>query len=334
MAANDYAVVVAIQKYRNATALQALEGPINDADDFIGWLKSVGAVPDGNIFPYYLKSDDKASTPSQSEVWAKMTEIGALAPQGERVGRRIYIFLAGHGVGVDMDEVGLLTVEASSEADFTVAGAKAANYYSKNAYFDEVVLFMDCCRPWDVEVQAHYDPTKRRASPYAGEVRRFMAFASQFGLPARERSIGGRTNGVFSRALIDGLKGAAANPAGAVTTNSLRAYLPGAMQRLLGTKEKQRAGYGVTDDIEFATGLPVQLATVKVSMSPPILPLTVRSGLDRSPIAGSELVTSGNTFTFKVPAFMTYIIQAGQPGQQGFREIACKVEDGSYDAGL
>ncbi len=336
MADTDYALVVAIEKYKDAQSLQRLNGPIHDAEDFIGWLRSDtgGKVPEKNIVPYFLKSDDAASTPSDTEVWRKVDQITRLVPDGERVGRRIYIFLAGHGFGIDVDEVGLLTVDATSTALMHFAGAAAAKHYWKKALFDEVVLFMDCCRPWDIEAPVPVDPTRRRISPYAAQVKKFFAFASQFGLLAREREIRGRVNGVFSRALVDGLNGDAVNAAGSVTSSSLRAYLPGAMQRLLQSDGKQEPGYGPADELVFATGLAAKRATVKVTMSAPVLPLSVLSGLDRSPVSVSGLQSAGNTYTFKVPPFFTYILQAGQPGEAGFRETACKVETGNHDATL
>lgn len=65
------------------------------------------------------------------------------------------------------------------------------------------------------------------ASDFTQRVKRFYAYATRWSLLTREMmDSGGRTRGVFTRALLEGLKGAAHEPGSQqITTASLKKYL-------------------------------------------------------------------------------------------------------------
>jgi hypothetical protein len=108
MAASDHAVVVGISRY---PFLGDLSGPENDAMDFAGWLLDAGGgnVPPGNV-QRILSSDWALSTdPLDAEPTTTRLEAAfdRLFEWGERnsgkAGRRLYIYLAGHGFAPNLE---------------------------------------------------------------------------------------------------------------------------------------------------------------------------------------------------------------------------------------
>jgi len=89
------------------------------------------------------------------------------------------------------------------------------------------VLIMDCCREiYPVEgLNMPWAPDT--AADFTQRVKRFYAYATRWSLLTREMvDSGGRTRGVFTRTLLDGLKGAAHVPGSQqITTASLKKYL-------------------------------------------------------------------------------------------------------------
>jgi len=137
--ARDFALVVGINQYAYPDYLEALNGPKNDVRRFIQWLKSPagGNVPEGNFVPYLLVSDDVGSRPKWGDIVDAVGKLRDLSRGGEtRIGRRLYIFLAGHGVGPDLDDTGLLTVEAKDDRPYYIEGRQCANLFRGQALFE------------------------------------------------------------------------------------------------------------------------------------------------------------------------------------------------------
>src|SRR5262245_56889597 len=258
--AKDYAIVVGIGKYADAGFLTPLDGPMNDVRSFVNWLVSPngGAVPETNINPYVLESDDQALKPKSGDVIDVFRKLLALAPNGdERIGRRLYLFLAGHGVGPDLDDAGLLTVEATEDAPTYLEGRRYANLFRGRAVLDEVVRMMDCCRDFDGELHKSLFPFKKKTdADGASNVKRFYAYATGFGKAARERDFGGTVNGVFSHVLLAGLNGGAIDGDGRITGASLERYLRRKLKAALPPGVDQPADIRGDPDIVFAEGLP------------------------------------------------------------------------------
>ena len=148
MAENDYAVVVGICRY---PALRELSGPVNDAHSFRDWLVTRGAVPPGNI--ELVVTPDNAETMTQRNaqplrdqvIMALDAVLGNVGQQG-KAGRRLCLFLAGHGYARQVDDAALLMANAGGGSFPSVSGTQVANWFRASATFDEIVLIMDCCR--------------------------------------------------------------------------------------------------------------------------------------------------------------------------------------------
>ncbi len=159
-----------------------------------------------------------------------IADANAAMGLSRRVGRRLYIYMAGHGISPRDDQTALLMANATKRnvgSGFHILGQYNADWFFKAGYFDEIVLFMDCCR------ELYHVPALDM--PYAEEIagdgverQRLYGFGTKWSRLSRERPIaGGAVRGVFTEVLLEGLWGAACEPnsGGQVTADSLRDYL-------------------------------------------------------------------------------------------------------------
>jgi hypothetical protein len=251
----DHAIIIGLQNYPGL-GQPALSGPENDANSFKEWILDAngGNVPSANVNTI-LSSDYPSVTgnPTNSVFKVKpaiLDVIGAFEALrvkslenqnrnlGPKVGNRLYIFMSGHGIaptpyGNKIEkESGLLmsNVEPTNIAapHFHLPGAYAATWFCENELFEEVFLFMDCCRDLTIVPGLNiFLPPKGNAD----KAKRFYAFATRWSRRARERTINGKVQGVFTKTLLMGLYGAAAEPDpndssnGVITGASLKSYL-------------------------------------------------------------------------------------------------------------
>ncbi|HEV2758678.1 MAG TPA: caspase family protein [Acidimicrobiales bacterium] len=235
MATDDRAVVVGITRY---PALGDLEGPENDAQAFVEWLRSPqgGDVPEKNVAlvlssGYDASNDPKRAEPTVVAVDRAFDELVELADErGGKAGRRLYVFMAGHGFAPDMRTAALLMANAAKgRTGYHVPGLLYADWFRQSGTFDEVVLFMDCCRE-------RYPRAPLRPPPYdllsaTKPSRYFYGLATEWSRAARERPSGDKVRGLFSEALVAGLSGKARDERGAITGASLIKYLHNAVRK-------------------------------------------------------------------------------------------------------
>jgi hypothetical protein len=236
MGANDHAIVVGITRY---PSLSDLDGPELDASDFESWLLDAkgGNVPRAHVhtivssaFPPVAGAQPFQRQPKLSEVQQEFDALYAAGDTTGRVGDRLYIYLAGHGVARDIEDAALLMANAARGAVSSrhVSGRPYANWFRQAAFFREVVLFMDCCRE-------AYTLAPMLASPRPYEPRngnppgtRYFGFATQWARAAREASWAPAepVRGIFTVALLAGLReGAPRDANGRVTGADLGSYV-------------------------------------------------------------------------------------------------------------
>lgn len=231
MAADDYAVVVGVQDYPGVAGAR-LTGARADAQDFVKWLGEAG-VPRDHIFARVSGTRRSrsvaAASPGLTAIKQAFKEIVARVQQGQlgmnagtRLGRRLYIFLAGHGFEATGSQPVLLAADADPAEPANIPGRLYAEYFREAACFDEVVLFMDCCR--SVTPESLMPVPFTRLVGIGPKARRFYGFATLSADVARETGQGRRSRGAFTAALLDGLRGKA-EINGVVTDESLAAYV-------------------------------------------------------------------------------------------------------------
>ncbi|HMQ56282.1 MAG TPA: hypothetical protein PKD98_29650, partial [Anaerolineae bacterium] len=144
-----------------------------------------------------------------------------------RLGRRLTIYLAGHGFGPDLEEAALLMANASRRRLYHLPGRRYARWFRTAALFDEIVLVMDCCRDNYPAAPLHVPAWPEVHSAGAGEVAYFYAFATKWSAKARERPVspGGPVRGLFPRALLEALSQAEADDQGRITGSIIKGYV-------------------------------------------------------------------------------------------------------------
>ena len=238
MAQNDYAVLVGISRY---PALSDLAGPVNDALSFRDWLLCRGAVPPENI-ELVVTPDNaqamnrKTARPLRDQVVNALDAVLENENERGKAGRRLYLFLAGHGYAPQVNDAALLMANAGGRSFPAVPGAQFANWFRSSAKFEEIILIMDCCRDEYGSIPPQPLPWPDEPSPDAPHVRYFHAYATQPYRQARERlmPVDGTVRGLFTHALITAFEMAKPDAAGCITRKrrqELRAQLHEKNQR-------------------------------------------------------------------------------------------------------
>lgn len=233
LAEDDHAIVIGIRTYPR---MRSLQGPCNDAEAFRGWLAdpTKGNVPQDNI--KMLITDDFADPnatyhPFTSEIDEQFYDFvtrGRAAAAGPPLGRRLYIFMAGHGFSERGGMTAAALYAANAEPSFAphVAATAYARWFQYNAVFDEIVLVADFCRTTNPSSRITSPPLPdTTGSPRSHKVRTFFAYAVPDGQAAREHQVNGKWQGIFTSALLDAFDHAIPNQAGFVRGRQVSNYI-------------------------------------------------------------------------------------------------------------
>jgi hypothetical protein len=159
MAGDDWAIVVGVSHYPD---LGDLVAPDNDARAFFEWVtaETGGDVPSDHArlilsshFPLPQSASAADARPNTRDVQAAFDQLDDIAQnqfaqaKGRRIGRRLYIYLAGRGFMPSPGECALLMAHATRQrAGYHIPGKLYASWFLQAGYFEEVILFMDCSR--------------------------------------------------------------------------------------------------------------------------------------------------------------------------------------------
>lgn len=284
MAKDDWAIVVGIRLY---PGLSDLEGPEIDARSFYDWVVSPtgGDVPQEQVAFILSSKFPSASAPGSAEPAAATiqrafddlqdrADQNSTAGNGLRVGRRLYIYLSGHGCAPRFNDSALLAANATPKrAGYHILGRLYADWFLRSNFFDEAMLFMDCCRE-------SYPQTPPNIPPYIDvtgadamdKAKAFYGFGTKWSRLSRERKMAdGQVHGVFTTALIQGLKGAACDPSdGKITAASLGNYLYANMKNFLSEDDLADPEIPKEPDLEYDKNPqnPLVIATVPIPEFP------------------------------------------------------------------
>ena len=331
------AVVVGIDRYPDAL-LGPLAGAINDAEAFCAWLKTPDGggltettTADTTEIHKVLSIDDGSGAidarPTTAEVERALEHVresaeARLAASAENGApppyRRLYLYFAGHGIGPDVEQAALLMANAGQgRFGHYVQGRRYANYFRARASFDEVILFMDCCRdryPYVAAPALRWDPDPPEPARDV-EPAFLFAFATKWSKKSREGVVGGQPRGFFSAALLEGLKGSAANAAGNVTAQTLDSYVNARLPRIVngGKVEDPDFMYKPLDPlvlIKYGAAASRHFTKVRVTLSVAHqAPSAVSVVQDNQPVAlADEVRVRPDLWTFRLP-FGVYSLQ-------------------------
>ena len=316
----DRALVVGINRYPGITNLT---GPENDANDFFAWVthpdgggvdpKNAKLLRSSDFPPAALARDEK---PAQEQINDFFTDIdeAAIANNNEgtgsglRAGRRLWLFFAGHGFAQSLENSGVFMANATLKRIFNVAAARWADRLHEGGWFDEVLLFQDACRN-RISAASLTEPFLATRLASIGQTRRrFYAFAAKDQKLSKEIPFpDGKTRGVFAATLLEGLKGAARDPASkAITARSLKTYLQDNMKNHLPAADKANPEIAQEPDVRDFDAFEILAA--------PTLPGSANSPvIDRYPVVITT-AAAGMNVTVQDGALQT--IQTSNPAPQ------------------
>jgi len=156
----DWALCVGIGSYTASSELVALPGALNDANAIHDWIidPGGGAVPasQAKLIVSPTSQDEDGPNPLADSVEgflrARYRDAEASSRKGDGfvAGRRLWLYFSGHGIGFpeENNDTGLLAADAQPPyRDLPhIAGKAWAEVFRVTRAFEEVVLFMDCCR--------------------------------------------------------------------------------------------------------------------------------------------------------------------------------------------
>jgi hypothetical protein len=216
MESRDWAISIGVGDYLETHRLHDLPGARRDAEGFYEWVASHdgGAVPEKQrtLLISASPQDPRAPSPVAHgiKLWFRqLVDIAFksfVAGTGFRVGRRLYIFAAGHGVSLgDELHTALLTAEANPPITGEhFAGGLFAEWFRVARAFEEVFLAMDCCRTemWVRPEPPSYSDDQKSFPP----AKHFYAFAVANGTETREAVVNRAPGGHLTTALLRNLR--------------------------------------------------------------------------------------------------------------------------------
>lgn len=270
----DFAFIIGINDYTppEQRGLRPLYGAINDANAIEQWMLDLegGAVKAENCFK--ITSTPEPLIPVQHNIDQKavllLDKVKSLGG-----GRRLYFYFAGHGLG-DMNNTKNTALCLSPWSEILRNSALSSIQYEDTiirfGLFEEVIFLLDCCRNTKINVQPMPPGFDSIApSPRAGQTKVFIAHATQYQDQSFEvdlqtapdtsivdSNIKTDKRGIFTKVLLDALKGAAANENGVINADKLRDYLAYQTPReakLYGYKQKPAIEHSFTSDIALFT---------------------------------------------------------------------------------
>lgn len=273
MNTDDYAIVVGIAHYpgfgRTETEARDLNGPDNDAQDVYNWLiaPTGGDLPPANVTlvrssGYPPAPNVIGALPAKQQITDAFEQLDSRAQQndqaglGQRVGRRLYLYMSGHGFAPRRKEGAVFVANATRTRTHHVFATRWQEWFSNAEYFDELVLWMDCCMVFDLTVVP--ETAGYRILQGTSVKSMFSAYAARYPQQAVERQMpdDNRYHGVFTYTLLKGLREAVDNlVTREVTSQSLKSYLYANMKTNMTTE--QRADPSVSQDPDFGFDDPI-----------------------------------------------------------------------------
>ena len=213
---NDWALVVGINRYPTA-GVTPLEGAVHDAKKFHEWVTHPkgGAVDplQAKLLTSPANGDGGAAGPARPKLSEVREFFEHLVNQlGSGTGRRLYIYLSGHGISPtgqeSMRNAALLMANAQPPKYwFNFPGNIWAEGARSAALFREVILVMDCCRDLKNNVPIVGHDLGEPVSD-STDCRLIEVYATGWDSKARELAFPPATQkqGVFSRSLLEVLR--------------------------------------------------------------------------------------------------------------------------------
>jgi Caspase domain len=269
----DRAIVIGIANYPNFGPNGAgldLQGPVKDATDVANWLVTKanahvtlitstgsGGLPASAASPAITWTTTDLR-PNQQDVRDSFVSYlrSAICQPMAHISRRLYVYMAGHGFAPEPLQLSLVMADALS--DLSVPNIEATswiNWFADQLYFDELVLWMDCCATRTFSYEGGKPLFRKTATRANGRAKVFMAFAAGPSQLSYEGPVppNYEIRGLFTDKLLRGLNGAAVGPDGVVRSSDLANFLRGRPATAAPATPLSEPTFPFVDDMVLAT---------------------------------------------------------------------------------
>jgi uncharacterized caspase-like protein len=287
--AKRWALVIGVDQYRDAQ-IGALRGSVNDAHTLAASLVKYAGFPQDQVI--VLTTDQpEEKRPTRINILTYLSNLASLVPKDGL----LLVSFAGHGIERG-GQAYLIPSDARLTDDISLLEESAVSVSRmhdriKAIHVSQVVVLLDACRN---DPGGRADAPNNMSTAYTKfnfdvrnrEVQAFATFyATQIGQRAYEYTE--KRQGYFTWAIVEGLKGAAANEKGEITLSALVKYVQENVPRRiaidLGASKQQKPfatieGYRA-DELVIATAAP---NTANPASAPPTVLTADTSALDLS----------------------------------------------------
>ncbi len=245
--AKRYALVIGVEQYQDKQ-ITPLTAAANDAKLLAGALVQYAGFPTDQVV--LLASDQPAERqPTRENILRRLSNLRAAIPSDGL----LLVSFAGHGIERE-GRAFLLPSNAQVSGDISLLEDTAISVDTvkeriRQTGVKQVMMVLDACRndPTAGRADAPNNLTEAYTRGFNFDVRNqeVSAFATLYATSVGSRAYENteKKNGYFTLAIVDGLKGAAANSKGEVTLDSLKQYVqdevPKRVKLDLGVGKKQ-----------------------------------------------------------------------------------------------
>lgn len=346
--ADNYAILVGIGKYADASNFPELQGPTHDVTIMEEWLTSAtgGKVDPKNIIKIIspesdIDSTDPDSVPPITEDFKKAFKGLVRDKNGSFITRpgRLYLYFSGHGFCEKKSltpQAALYAANATRDFPENIFGSNYALIARDKALFSEIVLIMDCCRDAEVNRPMDIPAINESGNSSAYDVKLFCIYAAPKGGKAQEREIaerGNKIHGLLTHAVLKAFAEARPDAGAFVTGAALKRHLLETWTALCGSTPaappeivlptgkdiqflSQNKGinqvFEISDSLTTSTSLDILDTQGQMVVHCELVPPPAASTATWNGNQASSLVFDGKLFSLGLqPSFYRYVLTGG-----------------------
>lgn len=290
---NDHAIVIGISAYPGLLDQdgrpRALDGPVNDAKAIRDWLLSAkgGGLDPKNLF-FLCSRGRNAIAPKRANIEAAFEKVVERTRQSG--GKRLYVYVSGHGFSTDHLQASILAGDFTEDLTANCFVTEWVKCLKNCRRFEEYVLWFDGCMVQMPIAEAGVSMKRCAANNNSALAPQMLAFATMSGRVAMEYPIaddGGKVHGIFTWALLEGLR-----KLGAVNANALKTHILQSMADLIPHEERDKPGFEPSPTIMVLPEMAAPSSIVFGCGAPPEHPVQIKRG---AAVAGQEVIVWGGS---------------------------------------
>jgi len=224
---HDFAVIIGINDYHYPN--KSLTSPVDDARAISEWLQDHegGGLHKDNCKVVLGTEDDTADQVVIENQLIEAKKFAKLLNDKNKKARRLYFYFSGHGVSKDTEVLMCHALWSVDRPNATLnADELEKKYINPCTLFDEVVIWLDCCRSRSLITHSgSFQIGCSSPCSSANTQKTMFAYATLDHTEAYEALNESSDYSIFTQALLTGLKYGMNNGSANISWRSLKKYL-------------------------------------------------------------------------------------------------------------